>query len=348
MWSVTERIRGTVISRGLRLARPWALLLLILPLFTRCSGRWHDPSPHVVRFITVDRTVPLEVLDWGGSGRPVVLLAGAGNTAHVFDDFAPKLTSEFHVWGITRRGFGASGFRSDDNSADSLGEDVLQVLNALRIDRPVLIGHSLAGLEMSSVASRYPERVAGLVYLDSGYSYAFDNGRGAEVMDMIKLHAPAQPPGPQTADLASFSAYQRYAARIDGFEVPEAELRFQRKARWFGRVGDPIHQAGASMPMAVLSAGKKYTQIPVPALFIYASPHSLGPWVELNADPKVRAEGRRFVANLQALETKQIDAVKDAFPSDQVIVLAGAHHYVFLSREAEVLKDIRTFIAGLK
>jgi non-heme chloroperoxidase len=337
---------GRLISRGLRLARLWALLLLIVPLFTRCSG-WHDPSPHVVRFITVDRTVPIEVLDWGGSGRPLVLLAGGGNTAHIFDDFAPKLTGEFHVWGITRRGFGASGFRSDDNSADSLGEDVLEVLNALKIDRPVLIGHSFAGLEMSSVASRYPERVAGLVYLDSGYSYAFDNGKGADVMAMMKLRGP-QPPEPRTADLASFAAYRDYQARIEGFAVPESELRLHRNARWFGRVGDPIHQAGDSMLMAVLSAGKKYTQIPVPALFIYASPHSLGPWVEQNADPKVRAEGRTFVASLAALETKQIDAVKDAFPSDQVIVLADAHHYVFLSREAEVLKDIRTFVAGLK
>jgi hypothetical protein len=30
----------------------------------------------------------MEVLDWGGSGKPVVLLAGLGYTAHVSDDFA--------------------------------------------------------------------------------------------------------------------------------------------------------------------------------------------------------------------------------------------------------------------
>src|SRR5271154_6470736 len=71
-------------------------------------GPWHDPSSHTVQFLTVDDNVKLEVLDWGGSGRPLVLLAGLGNTAHVFDDFAPKLTSEYHVYGITRRGFGAS------------------------------------------------------------------------------------------------------------------------------------------------------------------------------------------------------------------------------------------------
>ena len=59
------------------------------------SSDWKDPSPHSVQFITVDKDVRLEVLDWGGSGRPIVLLAGMGNTAHVFDDFAPKLTKDY-------------------------------------------------------------------------------------------------------------------------------------------------------------------------------------------------------------------------------------------------------------
>jgi hypothetical protein len=64
-------------------------------------------TPHV-QFVTVDEGVQLEVLHWGGSGRALVLLAGSGNTAHVFDDFAPKLIGCCDVYGITRRGFGRS------------------------------------------------------------------------------------------------------------------------------------------------------------------------------------------------------------------------------------------------
>ena len=68
---------------------------------------WRDASNHTVQYITVDKDVPLEVMDWGGSGRPVVLLAGY-LTAHAYDDFAPKLARSNHVYGITRRGLGAS------------------------------------------------------------------------------------------------------------------------------------------------------------------------------------------------------------------------------------------------
>jgi hypothetical protein len=41
---------------------------------------WPLPKPHTTRFVAVDTNVKLEVLDWGGSGPPVVFLAGLGNT----------------------------------------------------------------------------------------------------------------------------------------------------------------------------------------------------------------------------------------------------------------------------
>jgi non-heme chloroperoxidase len=59
-----------------------------------------------------------------------------------------------------------------------LGDDVLAVLDVLRLSSPVLVGSSLGGIELSSIASRFPHRVGGLVYLDAAYPYAFDNGRG--------------------------------------------------------------------------------------------------------------------------------------------------------------------------
>jgi len=61
----------------------FTLLLAVLPASAQQPAPWHDPSPHTVQFVNVDKDVKLEVLDWGGSGRSLVLLAGSGNTAHV-------------------------------------------------------------------------------------------------------------------------------------------------------------------------------------------------------------------------------------------------------------------------
>ena len=63
---------------------------------------WQDISDHHIQFVSVDDNVQLEVLDWGGDGRPVVLLAGLGNTAHVYDELAPKLAGDYHVYGIIK------------------------------------------------------------------------------------------------------------------------------------------------------------------------------------------------------------------------------------------------------
>src|SRR5262249_18294414 len=101
-------------------------------IYSQSPEPWTDPSPHKVSFITVDKDVRLEVLDWGGKGKPVVLLAGAGATAHVFDDFALQLRKHYHVYGITRRGFGSSNYDGSDYSANRLGDDVVAVLDALK------------------------------------------------------------------------------------------------------------------------------------------------------------------------------------------------------------------------
>ena len=113
----------------------------------------------------------------------VILLAGGGNTTHVFDKLAPKLATDYHVYGITRRGFGASGFSASDNPVDCLRDDVLAVLGALKLERLVLVGHSIAGAELSAVASSHSDRVAGLIYLEAGYPYAFDNGKGPKMKE---------------------------------------------------------------------------------------------------------------------------------------------------------------------
>jgi len=149
----------------MKIALSMLLMALVTSLQTTPPADWKDPSSHVTRLISVAPDVRLEVLDWGGSGRPLVLLAGGGDTAHVYDDFAPKLTREFHVYGITRRGFGASSFAPVTAFADTFGDDVLAVVEALKLERPILAGHSLAGQELSSVGTRYPNRVAGLVYI---------------------------------------------------------------------------------------------------------------------------------------------------------------------------------------
>jgi len=220
------------------------------------------------------------------------------------------------------------------------GDDVLAVLDALKLQRPVLVGHSIGGQELSSVATRHPARVAALVYLEAGYPYAFDNGTGPTLNEMQGLRSP-QPPPPGDADLASFMALRQYFLRVQGFAVPEAELRQQRPVGPDGRVGKPRDFPGYS---TLLAGMKKYFDIRVPALVFFALPHGLGRWVDDSADPKVGAEAQAYSSALTRLTTRQAQLIEDGVRTARVVKLPGAHHYIHLSNQADVIREMRSFL----
>lgn len=321
-------------------------IALLAPLHSQQSASWRDPSPHAIQFVTVDKNVRLEVLDWGGSGRPVVLLAGGGNTAHVFDEFAPKLTANYHVYGITRRGFGASSFSALENGVDRLGDDVLAVIGALKLNRPVLVGHSIAGAELSSVGTSHPDRLAGLVYLEAAYPYAFDNGKGPSMKEFQEIGGP-QPPSPGDSDLASFSALRTWDAQVFGFQMPEAEFRQTWVSTADGRPVKACELPGSQALMTIMTSVKRYTDIPAPALVLFAIPHVRESWIDSGTDPAVRKAARAYFTRIDALAEKQAKAVEDGVHTAHVIRLGGAH-YIVLSNEADVLRELRAFVAGLK
>jgi len=318
-----------------------AVAALLVSLTGRVSAQestpWHDPSPHTVQFVTVDDSVKLEVLDWGGSGRPVVLLAGLGATAHTYDDFAPKLTSEYHVYGITRRGFGASSAPDSGYSADRLADDVVAVLDALKLDRPVLAGQSIAGEEMSSVGSRFPERVAALIYLDAAYSYAYYDSsiRG----DDPQASEPT-PPARTAADRKSFVAWRSWQEKVYGSASPEAELRQQHEIAPDGSVGD--FRAKPTIFQAIIRGEQKYTNIRVPVLAIFAIPHDPGLFAK--NDPVALAS---FEARDAISTEAQAKALQNGVPSARVVRLPHANHAIYMSNEADVLREMRAFLAGL-
>jgi pimeloyl-ACP methyl ester carboxylesterase len=334
-----EGVQGEIPRRLSHAAIFTLLVALVVPLQSQQPTAWKDPSSHVSRFVPVGQDVRLEVLDWGGVGRPLVLLPGGGDTAHVFDDFAPKLTSDFHVYGITRRGFGESGFAPLTSGSDTFGDDVLAVLDALKLESSVLVGHSIGGQELSSIGTRYPNRVAALVYLDAAYPYAFDNGKVPTFDEISKVGFPQSPP-PTDADLATFDGLRQYYTRVLGFTYPETELRQKRSATPEGGVGPPRSFPGGR----TLTAGmKQYVQIGTPALFLVSSQNP-GRWAETSTDPKIREQ----IAGLSAFTERQAKAIEDGLPGARVVRLPGANHYVFLSNEDDVLREMRSFIRGLQ
>jgi pimeloyl-ACP methyl ester carboxylesterase len=328
--------------RRVRLSGVVLSVLWAVPSGAAEPPAWPDPSPHTVRFVAMADGVRLEVLDWGGSGRAIVLLAGGGNTAHVFDDFAPRLTADYRVYGITRRGFGASGFADSPNPVDRLRTDLLAALDALHLDRPVLVGHSIAGAEMSALANSHPSRIAGLVYVDAAYPYAFDDGSGRTILDFEPPEAVRRPsPGPSGRE--SFHALRTWSEGIDGFRTPEAEFRQLWKPDAKGTTLTMGQFPGGRVFSTIMMNGPKYATVPVPTLAIFALPHSPGK----STDPTLQKAVQDYFTRIDALTEKQAVSFAKLVRGSRVVRVPGSHH-LFLSNAPEVLREVRAFIDGLR
>jgi pimeloyl-ACP methyl ester carboxylesterase len=202
------------------------------------SGTWQDPSSHRVQFVTVEEGIKLEVLDWSGKGRPLVLLAGLGNTAHVFDGFAEKLTDSYHVYGITRRGYGASSKPASGYTEERLADDDLRVFDSLGLVKPIVAGHSVAGNELSQLGIHHYDRIGGLVYLDA-LNDGSDDYTDYDAVTAKLPEAMTKPPSPTPSDLKSFPAYREWRMQTESIAYPEAELRAEFVENPDGSVGQP-------------------------------------------------------------------------------------------------------------
>jgi pimeloyl-ACP methyl ester carboxylesterase len=111
--------------------------------------------------------ISLHYLDWGGEGEPVVFLTGFGTPAASFNELAVGLRGRFHVYALTRRGLPPSETPAAGYELANLVADIMAFLDAKELLRVHLVGHSLAGLELTQIASRWPRRVRSLVYLDA-------------------------------------------------------------------------------------------------------------------------------------------------------------------------------------
>jgi pimeloyl-ACP methyl ester carboxylesterase len=100
---------------------------------------------------------------WGApEAPPLVLLHALGEDSSDWREIAPALADRYRVYALDLRGHGRSG-HPGKYSYELLCDDVLAFLDALDLDRIVLVGHSLGALTASLVAQERPDALDRLV-----------------------------------------------------------------------------------------------------------------------------------------------------------------------------------------
>lgn len=316
--------------------------IMAIFVLTACGGGEPEKIQHqaVIKqeFIKVETGVELELLDFGGKGEVLVFLAGAGNSAHIFEEFAPRFIDRFHVLALTRRGYGASSKPLDGYDNATLSNDIRLVLDAKGFSHAHFIGHSIAGEEMTRFAANFPARVGRLVYLDAAY-------------DRIALNAVFEgvtvpvPPQPTIAELSSLQNYAQYMSKVHGIFFPQAELKAITAFNGSGVIsGSNTTEAISEKHLAGIER-PNYMAVKAAALGIYAVPvkaSDVAPWLSPTSPEWPLAQAFLQEA-LIPFYSDQRERFKDQLSGSKVLGISGASHYIFISHPDQVEREIKNF-----
>ena len=103
-----------------------------------------------------------------GTGTPLLLLHGFTSSTYSWKDVFEPLANTFRVIAVDFKGFGFSGKPDGDYSGGAQASLIAHLLDYLKIDQAWLCGNSMGGEIALNVALLNPQRVRGLILIDSG------------------------------------------------------------------------------------------------------------------------------------------------------------------------------------
>lgn len=297
---------------------------------------WSDASPHQSGYVTAGG-VRLRYLDWGGHGETIVLLPGLNSSAHAFDELAPRLADRFRVLGATPRAHGESSTPDTIYTVSDAADDIRLLMDSLGIDEAHLVGHSISGSAITRFAALHPHRVKKLVYLDATFDYG---GPDEHAMDQNVLSRPWPEGG-----VRSVGEYRDWARRYfygTWSNALEADM-------WAGSSATDEEnarrsEARAALLVDVTSHPKEYAQVNAPALALWAEKtmQTHYPWVDpTDADAVGRAE--EYLRLRRLWEQNGVERFRREM-RDRRVIAFPAHHWMFVTNEERVLREIRSFL----
>lgn len=161
---------------------------------------------------------------------------------------------------------------------------MLAVIDALHLNKPIIVGHSVAGEELSYIGSRHPEKVAGLIYLDAGYPYALYRVNGELELDAIELRNQLR----QFINGHAMEPVKDYDSLIANLERVEQEVKAQQQNTG-SLPPTPVSPRMTPDLFAIMEGRQRFITIYAPALVIFADEDN----PVLGDDPQSRASAMR-------------------------------------------------------
>jgi len=271
-------------------------------------------------------------IDCSGSGSPAIILdAGLGNDGLIWGGVQPALAKTTRVCSYDRAGFGWSDTLPPPRDADHIAAELHGLLAAANITGPVvLMGHSIAGMYIRDYATRYPENIAGLIFVDA--STPLQNRNPA-----FKAHPD---PGP-----SQFAAVLKKAAIAAGIPrlLGECSLPFPG----FGaqasslQAEDQCHDRSAAVAGEVESFDRSGEET------VHTGPYGTLPILIFSQDPAHTAAQGQPAAVVKEWNQMQED-LKLLSTRSRRIIATGSGHYIQGNRPDLIEREVSIFIEQIR
>lgn len=186
-------------------------------------------------------------------------------------------------------------------------------------------------------------KVAGLVYLDAGYAYAYyDSAQDNVLMNIADVRRKLARISPALSPKDLGDIIDELVAT--SLPVMERDVRAwsKRLAAAPNRLVTPPAAPRDFVADSLFGGEQKFTKIAGPVLAIYAAPREV-PAAIAHDSAAIAKSDSAYLAGV----IPQVNAFRHGVPQAHVVLIAHSNHYVFRSNEADVLREIRAFIDGL-
>lgn len=271
-------------------------------------------------------------IDCTGSGSPTIVLdAGLGNDGLIWGGVQPVLAKTTRVCSYDRAGFGWSEALPPPRDADHIAAELHGLLAAAGIGGPiVLMGHSIAGIYIRDYATRYPEQVAGLIFVDG--STPLQNRQPV----FKALDAKGQPWYSVLVNQGAFALglprlFRQCSRNFPGFEPRAATLQAE----------DLCHEQFGSIDAEEDSFDRSGEET------VHTGPYGAIPILILSNDPAKHGDERRLADATKAWNQMQEDLKKLSMRSRRIIA-KGSTHYIQLDRPELIEREVPLFIQQIR
>jgi pimeloyl-ACP methyl ester carboxylesterase len=211
----------------------------------------------------------LHHLEWGSEGRPaIVLVHGSRLHAHVWNDFARRASDRYHIIAIDQRGHGESAWDGgEEYRLEDLCADLHAHVQARKLSRYTLVGHSLGGRVSLLYAHRHQSELERLVLVD------ITPGRRARALSAGAGRVEGKQPRAFESEDAAIAYLARAMPRAPRHLVEESVRHGVRRddaGRYVWKY-DPVHFTRRVTPPPGLDLWQVASEIATPTLLQFGS-----------------------------------------------------------------------------